>query len=377
MKKVAIAIGDAATGDFLLPVLPLLDKEGINYQIFVDPGRKAAGASALRKANVPYVEAETLPDPMSWDLVICGTAMKSQTLVRHATFSACSAETEVIWAGDFYGSGCEKNMLDFKPNWLTALDQTAMDWIRRVRPTYPTEQVRMVGNPSWDRISNLMAMRMGFRDKIFADLKLADGTKLIVFSCSDTGQFVEEEMTNTLAAVRDYCRDRGTVAVFMFHPADQRKSFWTGLIEELPDFMAVCDRLTGDPLADLLVADAAVVQYSQLGCQSSLVVPTLFTLLPSMRKYQMESRGATWSDRFFPQILHNAAEVAWDVREIAPALDRLLGDEPGYHEALDEARRKHFSTLMDGHAAERFMDLVRERLHYREGQGRKWLGGRP
>lgn len=362
MKKVAIAIGDAATGDFIVPVLPHLDKEEINYQIFVDPGRKAAGATALRKQGVPYVEAEEIPDIAFYDLLICGTAMKLQTLVRKATVAARVTGMEAIWAGDFYGSGCEKNMLDLAPDWLTALDQTAVDWIRRVRPTYPTERIRMVGNPSWDRLSNLMAMRMGFRDKVFAELKLPAGTKLIVFSCSDTGQFVEEEMTSTLVAVRNYCHDRGAVAVFMFHPADQRKDFWGGRIEELPDFMIVRDLLTGDPLADLLVADVAVVQYSQLGCQSSLAVPTLFTLLPTMRKYQMESRGATWSERFFPQILHHAAEVAWDVREIAPALDRMLGYESDYHEALDEARRKHFSTLMDGHAAERFMGLVRERL---------------
>lgn len=377
MKRIAIAIGDAATGDLIVPVLPLLDREGIKYQIFVDPGRKAAGATALRKQGITYVEAEGIPDVAFYDLLVCGTAMKSQTLVRNVTVTALVTGMKVVWAGDFYGSGCEKSMLDLAPDYLTALDQTAVDWIRRVRPTYPTERIRMVGNPSWDRLSNLMAMRMGFRDKIFAELKLPTGTKLIVFSCSDTGQFDDKEMVSTIEAMTEYAHSRGSVVVFLFHPADQRKDFWGGRIEELPDFMIVRDRLTGDPLADLLVADAAVVQYSQLGCQSSLAVPTLFTLLPSMRKYQRESRGATWGDRFFPQILHHAAEVAWGVREIAPALDRMLGDEPGYHEALEEARRKHFSTLMDGHAAERFMDLVRERLNYREGQECKWLGGRP
>lgn len=378
MKKVAIAIGDAATGDFILPVLPLLDREGIQWQIFVDPARKAAGANTLRKNNILYVETETLPDPTCWDIVICGTAAKSQTLVRNATLCAVNVGTKVIWAGDFYGSGCEIEMLDLAPDWITALDETAANQVRVARPKFPSDHVRMIGNPGWDRISKLMVRRHILRDQVFSELKLSAGTKLIVVGCSDTSQFAEKEMMDTILTMREYCCHRDAVTVFLFHPADQRKDFWSGIINESSSLslIQVCARLTGDSLSDLLMADAAVVQYSQLGCQSALAVPTLFTLLPSIRKYLM-GRGSTWAGRFFPQILHHAAEVAWDVREIAPALDRMLGNEPGYHDALDEARKKHFSSLMDGYAAERFLGLVLERLNYRGGQHLKWLGGRP
>lgn len=366
MALIALVVGDTASGEFFTPVYPALIAKGHEVEVYADPDRNMVGGKVLQKAGIQVVPATELPNPKQFDLVVCGTTAKATMLVRNATVSAQESLRPVIWAGDLYGSGCEHHMLDLKPERLTAIDASAAEWIYRSRPDYPRDRVEIIGNPAFDRTRVLVSRRDELRGEVFADLGIAPKDRLIVLACSDSGQFAEDEMAKTINALGGFYHRESAVRVVMFHPADQRKEHLVKWVRNrrygYGNKVISPDRLTGDPLADLIIADVAVVQYSLLGVQASLVVPTLFVMLRSMREYRM-ANGASWAEKFYPQIKHWAAMAAWDESEIVPALARLLGNEPGFHEAIQEAREKHFSSLTDGKATDRFMRLVHEVLN--------------
>lgn len=362
-KKVAWVVGDTGAGEFLTSVYHRLLEE-LELSIFVDSARQAAGGRPLVEAKVPYCVTDEFKDAEQYSLIICGTVVKAQQLVRLATTAAKSAGREVIWAGDFYGSGCVPEMLDLEPDWMTVIDSSAAAMLRRARPSYPDERIKIVGHPSFDRLPAMGAERETFRGRIREKFSLKPEEKLLVFFASDSKQFERQEMSDTLLGVADYCVRTGFLRpIFKFHPADQDRERLQKEVQTRFDTAIILrDTLTGDSFADLVAADVVVVQYSQLGIPASMVAPTVFVLLPSIREYLSKNSGMAWEDHFYPQIHHWVAEGIWDIHSLAPALNRLLSAEPGYHEAVKEARYRHFSHLIDGKAVERFVSFVFERV---------------
>lgn len=355
MSRIAVCLADMGTVDCLLGAVDELRSLGVD--IYVDP--VGAGKKALDKKGAKYVEAERI-DPSPYDLVVCGTNGKAQMLQRNATIAAKEASKTVIWCGDFYLSGCEVKMRDFTPDWLTVIDDSAKELAHRARPDIPADRVAVCGNSSFDRISGILQNQAEIREEVRTALGLQTDQKLVIFSASASNQFSEEEMVITLEELKKYryrYPEREVSVVASFHPADTKKESLVSSAEVKG--LGVRDRITGDSLKDMAGADAVVVQYSTERVKGSLLVPTAFVLLPSMRDYQ-RTRGGRWP--FFPQIETRVAEGVWDPQELAPALDRMLWGEPDYYEFLVQARKKHFSSLMDGGAGLRLATFIRMRF---------------
>lgn len=363
-KRIAAIFADIGTFDCLYPVVKILQNTQ-EVTLFVDP--EGTAKKAFTQFGISAVET-TEVDVNNFDLVLCGTNGKALTLQRNITLAVNEEQKkrplEIVWCGDFYLSGCEKKMRDLTPDWLTQIDESARDLAVELRPDIPPERIVTLGNPSFDRIVSILKEREKLREKVRGILGLDTSQKLVLFSASASNQFETHEMEKTLDDIFSYCRNnRSIFLVYSFHPADPHKTKWQNFVSNFaPETSTLIkDRITEDSLVDMAAADAVIVQYSTEGVKASLMVPTAFVLLPSMRAYQ-NTRGGSWKHKFFPQIKHWTAESIWDDREIAPALDRMLYGEPDYYEALEDAREKHFHFLRDGRSTERFINFVEQLL---------------
>lgn len=360
-KKAAVCFGDVGTVECIGEPVSQLLAEGLPIEVYLDP--KGAGKKNLVRLGVPFTEATEI-DVDQYDLVISGTNGKAQTLWVNATKAALERNVPVIWCGDFYLSGCEAAVRDLVPTWLTTLDEPARKLALRARLDLDSDRVIALGNASYDDIVEYIKNCGAIRAEMRRRLNCPSDAKIVYFAASASNQFDKAEMDATIhalaASVRNFAPPPYVIA--SFHPADPAKDELEALARNLLE-KADVPHMIGERVIpgvpNYVGADAALVQYSTEGVKSSLIVPTAFVLLSSMRKYQ-RTRGATWP--FFPQIAHGAAEAVWHVDAFDSTLERMLGDEDDYFTALHEASQEHFSWLVDGCSANRLKMFLKAQI---------------
>lgn len=356
MKEIALLLADVCSVEFVIPILSRTNFAEV--EIFVDPA--GVGNKVLEKHKIKFTFTQDF-DPSEFDLVVCGTNGKATTLEYNATLNAKRTGKEVVWLGDFYLSGCGKKEMSLEPDWLTVIDQQAKAMVRKARPNFPEERIVVLGNPAFDKLAEISTRKQDIRDRIRKLFGLGQQEKLVVFSASASNQFAANEMDNILSELASYCdaNDR-VVLVASFHLADSRKVELENMVKT---FTLSKDNIVEDSFNLLVAADAVLVQYSTEGVTSSLLVPTAFVMLSSIRQYQ-RGRGGRWP--FFPQLQFGVAEGIWDLREIAPTLGRMLNGDGDYYEAIEEARHEHFGFLLDGRSGERVLEFIHNRLAARQ-----------
>ena len=362
MKKVAVCFGDVGTVDCIGEPVSQLLAEGYPIEVFLDP--KGAGKKHLTRLGIPFIEATEI-DVSRYALVISGTNGKAQTLWKNASAAALEAGKPVIWCGDFYLSGCEEAVRDLVPTWLTTLDESARKLALRARPDFDPDSVVALGNASYDDIMLYIEARNSIRASMRMRLNLGPTAKVVYFAASSSTQFKGEEMEATIhalvASVRNFAPPPHVIV--SFHPADPAKDELEALARDLLEKADVPYTIGGrvvEGVPDYVGVDVAVVQYSTEGVKSSLLVPTAFVLLPSMREYQ-RTRGGKWP--FFPQIAHGAAEAVWHVDALDSTLERMLEGEQDYYRARREACREHFSGLIDGGSTGRLKKFLKQKIN--------------
>ena len=360
-KRVAVLFGDVGTVDCIGEPVRHLIAEGLQIEVFLDP--KGAGKKHLTRLGISFTEATKI-DVSRYALVISGTNGKAQTLWKNASAAALEAGKPVIWCGDFYMSGCEVAVRDLVPTWLTVLDESGSKLALRARPDLDPERVVALGNASYDDIAEYGKNRAAVCVQMRSRLNLPSDARIVYFAASSSNQFDKTEMEATIDALVGSVKHLFPPAYILgsFHPADPEKDELEGMMRDLLDRAdighTIGERImSGVP--DYVGADAVVVQYSTEGVKSSLLVPTAFVLLPSMREYQ-RARGGRWP--FFPQIAHGAAEAVWHVDAFDSTLERMLEGEPDYYKARQEACVEHFRWLMDGGSAERLKLFLHEEI---------------
>ncbi|OGM93712.1 hypothetical protein A2935_01670 [Candidatus Wolfebacteria bacterium RIFCSPLOWO2_01_FULL_47_17b] len=360
-KRVAVCFGDAGTTDCIGESVNQLLAEGYPIEVFLDP--KGAGRKALTRLGIPFTEATEI-DIDQYGLVISGTNGKAQTLWVSATKAALDRNVPVIWCGDFYMSGCEAAVRDLVPTWLTTLDESARKLALRARPDLGPDSVVALGNASFDNVADFLSpsYRLAVRKEMRRCLNSAT---IVYFAASSSNQFKREEMDATIHALVTSVRNfiPPPHVIVSFHPADPAKDELEALARDLlenADVPHTIGERVMSGVPDYVGADAAVVQYSTEGVKSSLVVPTAFVLLPSMRAYQ-RTRGGKWP--FFPQIARGAAEVVWHVDAFDSTLERMLEGEDDYFTALCEASQEHFSGLIDGGSTGRLKKFLKQKIN--------------
>ncbi len=360
-KKAAVCFGDVGSVECIgEPVRQLID-EGLPIEVFLDP--KGAGKKYLTRLGIPFTEATEI-DVSRYALVISGTNGKAQALWVNASAAALKAKKPVIWCGDFYLSGCEAAVRDLVPTWLTTLDESARNLVLRARPDLKPERVIVLGNASYDDVAKSVKNRDAIRDAMRRHLGLSSTAKIVYFAASASNQFLQAETVVTLEALAGSLRHMvpHVHVLASFHPADPMKDEFEKMMRDILDRADVGHTIgkrimPGVP--DFVGADASVVQYSTEGVKSSLVVPTAFVILPSMREYQ-RTRGNKWP--FFPQIARGAAEAVWNIDALDSTLERMLEGEPDYYAAQEEACAEHFSGLMDGGSTRRLTEFLKEKI---------------
>lgn len=360
-KRAAVCFGDVGSVECIgEPVRQLID-EGLPIEVFLDP--KGAGKKLLVNLGIPFTEATEI-DIDKYALVISGTNGKAQTLWRNATKAALATKKPVIWCGDFYMSGCEAVVRDLVPTWLTVLDESACKLALRARPDLKPDHVVPLGNASFDSIAEYIKNRDRIRDEMRRRLDIHSNVKIVYFAASASTQFGKAEMDATIHALAASVRNFAPppYVLVSFHPADPEKDELEKMVRDLLD-RADIGHTIGERVIpgvpDYVGADAVVVQYSTEGVKASLLVPTAFVLLPSMRAYQ-RTRGGSWP--FFPQIARDVAEGVWHEDALDSTLERMLEGEPDYYEAMREVRHEYFARLMDGGSTGRLKLLLHEEI---------------
>ena len=360
-KRVAVCFGDAGTVDCIGEPVRQLLAVGYPIEVFLDP--KGAGKKALAVRGIPFTEATEI-DASNYSLVISGTNGKAQTLWVSATKAALDRNVPVIWCGDFYMSGCESAVRDLVPSWLTTLDESARRLALRARPDLDSDGVVALGNASYDDVAENIKNRDAIRAEMRRRLDLPSDVKVVYFAASASNQFDRAEMDATIhelaLSVRSFTPPPHVIA--SFHPADpvkdELKARARELLEKAHVSYTIGERVVAG-VPDFVGADAVVVQYSTEGVKSSLVVPTAFVLLSSMRDYQ-RSRGGKWP--FFPQIACGVAEAVWHVDAFDSTLMRMLEGELDYYDARREACEENFSGLVDGGSTARIKLFFEKRI---------------
>ena len=360
-KKAAVLFGDVGTVEcFGEPVRQLID-EGLPIEVYLDP--KGAGKKYLTRLGIPFNEATEI-DVAKYGIVISGTNGKAQTLWKNASSAALKAKKPVIWCGDFYMSGCEAAVRDLVPTWLTVLDESARKLVLRARPDLDDDGVIALGNASYDDVAEYGKNRAAICVQMRSRLDLPSNARIVYFAASASNQFDKTEMESTIDALVGSVKHLFPPAYILgsFHPADPEKDELEGMMRDLLDRADIGHTIgervmSGVP--DFVGADVAVVQYSTEGVKSSLIIPTAFVLLPSMRYYQ-RTRGGRWP--FFPQIAVGAAEAVWHVDAFDSTLERMFEGEDGYFTAMGEACAEHFSGLMDGCSTNRLKMFLKAQI---------------
>lgn len=361
-KKAAVCFGDAGTVDCIGEPVKQLIEAGYPIEVFLDP--KGAGKKALTALGVSFTEATEI-DVDKYGLVISGTNGKAQILWKNATAAALKAEKPVVWCGDFYMSGCEAAVRDLIPTWLTTLDESARKLALRARPDLDPGRVVALGNASYDDVAESIKNRDSVRGEMRALLGLSFEAKIVYFAASASNQFDKVEMEATIHAlalsVRNLAPSPHVIA--SFHPADPEKDELEKEMRNLLDRAdvghTIGQRVMGPGVSDFVGADVAVVHYSTEGVKSSLIVPTAFVLLPSMRAYQ-RSRSNKWP--FFPQIEVGVAEGVWDPADLTPTIKQMF-QGGSYIIARDAACLKYFAGLMDGGSTARIKSFLKEKIN--------------
>ncbi|KKW18866.1 MAG: hypothetical protein UY60_C0002G0043 [Parcubacteria group bacterium GW2011_GWB1_50_9] len=360
-KKAAVCFGDLGTVECIGEPVSQLISEGLLIEVFLDP--KGAGKKHLTRLGIPFIEATEI-DVSRYALVISGTNGKAQTLWKNASAAALKAGKPVIWCGDFYMSGCEAAVRDLVPTWLTTLDESGRKLALRARPDLGPDSVVALGNASYDDIAEYGKNRVAICAQMRSRLNLPSDARIVYFAASSSNQFDKTEMEATIDALVGSVKHLFPPAYILgsFHPADPEKDELEGMMRDLLDRADIGHTIgervmSGVP--DFVGADVAVVQYSTEGVKSSLIIPTAFVLLPSMRYYQ-RTRGGRWP--FFPQIAVGAAEAVWHVDAFDSTLERMFEGEDGYFTAMGEACAEHFSGLMDGCSTNRLKMFLKAQI---------------
>lgn len=350
-KRILLTLGDMGSFNYVLPVIDVLRKR-YDLKILVDA--KGAAKDPVMRACAdlrPTIWNGELVSTSNFDLVLCGTCGKAQTLWRAATVAAHQAGTMVAWFGDFFGSGSESPLKDISPDFMALFDESSAVQFMKRRPGFEREYTKVVGNPAFDALAHFP--RPKERNRVRSLLKLTHADRFVYYSASSMKQF---DLPQTLSFLTEWARARGYRFGAGFHPADDANvvaSLKQGVMDSLGPLFVETRAHTGLPLASS--ADAFITDYSTTGVEAALLgVPTAFVMFESAQAYQRE-RGGEYP--FFPILKADALALGvWSPAD-RHKLDRMF--LPEHVAALADARRAPaFHVLTDGRAKQRFLEFL-------------------
>lgn len=346
---ICFCIGDVGAVNALVPVIRLLQEKRVLLEVYADPAGK--GKKVLTDSGIKFKETFEFSDMDKCQLIVCGTNGKACDLQINATKFGKEHKIPVIWVEDFYLTSCNELVRNLHPDWICVMDEPAKKLVRRVRPQYASEWIRVLGQPAFDELYHLVEKREKRRDSIRSSLKVSENQKLVVFSASSGKQM---DMIETLNPLLFILRQRSDI-IFAprFHPADPDKDIYTDCCRSHFLHGRIIDTRDENENWLALASDLFIVQYSTGGVKSALMgVPTLFVLLSTSQKYQ-ESRGAVHP--YFPTIEFGAALGVFQAQDLEQVINDLLDNEDCQNK-LSEARKQHFQ--LDGKATQRVSDFI-------------------
>jgi len=361
VRKIVVTIGDVGSSQFIAPVLSQLREK---YEVTILAEKGGGGETDLSSANIPH-QSWSVDDTVFLEgvsLVLCGTGGKAQKLWIAASKAAKEANVPLVWFGDFFGSGCEKQLMPYSPDRLTVIDESTGEQFLLSRPSFKPYWIKGVGNPAFDWLAEIDVDKY-YRREMREKAGLGNAVPIVHYSASSMSQF---DLAETLAIICDWVKDHSFTLAVSFHPADLKKQ--ADDIKMLTDFAR---GILGEPLVQMeslttleriCASDYALTDYSTTGIQSMILgIPTAFIMLESAQAYQ-RTRGL--EHPYFPILQPR-------VRGIPPALGIFSQDEkaeldnmlnPMFLSSMKQAREVFFPELIDGMAGLRFLNVIRARL---------------
>src|SRR3989344_2297617 len=224
-----VTVGDGGDANPLVPPLKrILGQFSHRVMVYADTAGK--GKDVLRKAGIPFVEAQVIDDWKGVSTLVCGTSGKAQTLHFNAMKEAKSRRVVIVGVEDLYGTALKATPEQAPYNHLVVMDEGAAKIFRRVRQD--VAYIHPLGNPSYDDIPLLIPERRGWQTQFHLKHDVVKHDKVGVYWASSGKQIDVAETLDPMLAV--FAGMGNVVFVPQFHPADseEEREKWLKYIED-------------------------------------------------------------------------------------------------------------------------------------------------
>ncbi len=220
-KRFTFVSGDIGGTRMMVPVANLLKEQGHKVAIYADGSGKGIDVWNQEKFNFNVLndfDSIRTEDIVEWsDLIFISTCASASALSEEMARRCYGFVPVVMGADGFYNHGFKKWQLAQADYWF-AITESHAEAIRSLRPDFPKENVRVVGQPAFDNLVDLVSKKEEIRKLRRVELGISDDEITALWWSQGMGELIEEDIEMTKEAIRSLSTFSKKVFIMRLHP---------------------------------------------------------------------------------------------------------------------------------------------------------------
>jgi hypothetical protein len=322
--------GDIGGARAQVPVIRKLASRGVLVDVVVDSAGMAD--CVFKEAGIGFVAADATTEPRSLlgasDLLfVSSCASATDTVITYAQYGFGRLPT-VVGSDGLFNHGFRK-WRDVPADLWFAITADHATAIRGLRPALSPERVRVVGQPAFDSLIDLVPRKDEVRREWRRKLQIADSTVVALWWSQGMAEVLEEDVSMVAATLRAL-RDYHSFFIPRIHPKVEKiregytKEIRQRLFDEAGGFVPFlqADSVSGEELN--LAADMIFTVTCTEDIKNSILggPPVIHFVGPQVKRWFEADLNLT--PPYLPDIASGQSLAVYDPAELPNAMMRAL-----------------------------------------------------